>query len=200
MRYTFIRGDAIDLDFSVRPRKAHWALGYLAMMWASYMNHTRERCIHFIGDNQGVQGWVRFGEDTAQAFETGTVACAGSAPLRYESGAQTLNITEHPSKKFLKPFFYGLVDGDGDATTDDTMVYIMIFNQAESIRFALWNFITDSSGQPDPRSPAWDWQFVIRNPEIDRRYGYKARVIYKPFAGEADVRREYEAWKAGVPE
>ena len=51
---------------------------------------------------------------------------------------------------------------------------------------------------PDTHSPAWDWQFVIREPEIDKEYGYRARVVYKPFSGRKEVREEYVNWRAKI--
>ena len=36
------------------------------------------------------------------------------------------------------------------------MAYAMMFDQEAPIRFALWNYIRDESGRPDPHSPAWD--------------------------------------------
>ncbi len=198
MKYTLVGENAVDLEFAATPTTAKFPLGYAAMMWASYMNHTRDRTIHFYGKSDQ-EGWVSFGDDTDDGFETGTVSYYGVADLPYEESAETLNVIEHPKKKFLLPFFYGLVDGDGDpATTDDTMVYIMMFDQVAPIRFALWNFNRDATGKPDPTRPAWDWQYVIRGPELGKTYGYKARVVYKPFVSPEDVRREYETW-AGNP-
>jgi hypothetical protein len=195
LKYTFVGDNAIDIEFKATPTKNKADLGYLAFMWASYMNHTRERRIHFWGKEGDREGWLSFGDDTDEGFETGTVSCHGVADLPYEEGAQTLNLIEHPTKKFIRPFYYGLVDGDGDqGTTGDIMAYIMMFDQLETIRFAMWNFIRRRNGEPDPHSPAWDWQFVIRNPEPGRTYGYKARMVYKPFKGIEDVEREYETW------
>ena len=97
----------------------------------------------------------------------------------------------------LSRFYFGLVDGDGQiGASDDTMVYIMMFDRRESIRFAMWNFYRDETGQPDVHSPAWNWQFVIRNPVVGQQYGYRARVVYKPWAGREDVAREYQRWHA----
>jgi hypothetical protein len=156
------------------------------------------------------QGWVVFGEDTGDGFETGTISCSGVPHLPYEAGQipnmviagqtvnpQTINIVEHPSKKFLLPFYYGLVAGDGGddpSKENTTMAYIMMFDQKEAIRFALWNFLTDAAGQPDRHSPAWDWQFVIRHPQIGRTYCYRARMMYKPFVNAEDIKREYIDW------
>lgn len=197
MTYRFSAPNAIDLTFSATPGAARFPKGYAVFMWASYMNRTRERTIHFLGSDGVHEGWTAFGEDIEGGFETGTVSFAGVPDLPYEEGAQTLNLVEHPSKKFRKPFYYGLIDGDNNLETqDDTLAYIMMFDQTEAIRFAMWNFIKDAAGRPDPHSPAWDWQYVIRNPEPGKTYGYRARVVIKPFAGCEDVEREYEAWRA----
>jgi hypothetical protein len=199
MTYAVAAPNALDLTFKVTPHARRFPLGYCAFMWASYMNCTRERRIHFVGRDAGHEGWISFGDDLENGFETGTVSFFGVPDLPYEEGAQTLNLVEHPAKKFLKPFYYGLIDGDNDlATRDDTLAYIMMFDQTESIRFALWNFITDSSGKPNPHSPAWDWQYVIRHPEPGKAYTYRARVVIKPFLGPEDVEREYETWRASL--
>jgi Cellulase (glycosyl hydrolase family 5) len=199
LKYTLAADNAIDLEFAVTPTREEWGQGYLAIMWASYMNHTRDRLIHFYGKDGDKEGWVQFGVDTDDGFETGTIRCDGAAPLPYEEGAQTLNLIEHPTKTFLEPFYYGLVDGDGKPDTqDDTMAYIMMFDQNAAIRFAMWNFAQNAAGDPDPHSPAWDWQFVIRGPKVGTTYRYRARVLYVPFTTADDIRRMYRQWQDGL--
>lgn len=201
MRYT-LNGDAVDMEFRATPPHDRFPLGYCAFMWASYMNHTRDRRIYFYGMNGDTEGWLAFGEDIADTkggFETGTISYKGVPDLPYEEGAKTLNVLENPTKKFILPFYYGLVDGDGDMdTTGDTMAYVMMFEQRETMRFALWNFIRNASGEADTHSPAWDWQFVIRNPEAGKTYGYKARVLYVPFTSREDIKEEYERWASSL--
>ncbi|MBL7646978.1 MAG: hypothetical protein JNK74_12400 [Candidatus Hydrogenedentes bacterium] len=197
MTYTFVEPDAIDMTFSATPTRESWPQGYLAFMWASYMARTVERPIHFWGTTGGEESWLQFGEATsdAQGFETGTVAAKGVAPLPYEAESKSLNIIEHPAKHFVLPFYFGLIDGDHDlATKDDTLAYILMFNQIEPMRFALWNFIKDESGKPDPHSPAWDWQYVIREPKVGQTYGYKMRVVVTLFTSREDVLARYSAW------
>jgi hypothetical protein len=194
MTYTLVAPNAIDMTFKATPTEDRFPLGYAAFMWASYMNRTRERRIHFIG----TEGWTSFGDDVKDGFETGTVSYAGVPDLPYEPDAQALNIIEHPTKKFTKPFYYGLVDGDHDLETqDDTLAYIMMFDQTEEMRFAMWNFMKDEDGQFDPHSPAWDWQFVIRDPKPGKTYAYRARVLIKPFTDREDIEQEYRQWKSG---
>ncbi|MCL4693191.1 MAG: cellulase family glycosylhydrolase [Candidatus Hydrogenedentes bacterium] len=200
MRFT-LNGDTVDMEFRATPTEDRFPLGFAAFMWASYMNHTRERRFYFYGMDGDREGWLSFGEDTEDGFETGTIAYHGVPPLPYEEGAQTLNLIEHPAKTFLLPFYYGLVDGDGNPEThDDTMAYVMMFDRKEPMRLALWNFIKNAAGKFDPHSPAWDWQFVIRDPVPGQTYGYRARVLYVPFTSAEDIRGAYEEWIASLPE
>jgi hypothetical protein len=197
MTYSFVEPDIIDMAFTATPTREVWPQGYLAFMWASYMARTVERPIHFWGTTGGDERWLQFGEATAdaQGFETGTVAAKGVVPLPYEAESKTLNIIEHPEKRFVLPFYFGLIDGDQDlATKDDTLAYILMFDQIAPMRFALWNFIEDESGKPDPHSPAWDWQYVIRDPKVGQRYGYKMRVVVTPFVSREDVLARYRVW------
>ncbi len=87
------------------------------------------------------------------------------------------------------------MDGDHDLkTTNDSLLYLVLFDQTEPIRFAMWNFIKNKAGNPDTHSPAWDWQYVVRNPKVGMSYGYMARVVVKPFKGIEQIWREYQTW------
>jgi hypothetical protein len=200
MTYTFADRDTIDIGFSVTPTQERFRQGYAAFMWAGYLACARDRKIHFYGVDGSREGWVTFGEDVAVGFETGTISCQGVAPLPYERDSQALNIVEHPSKHFLKPFYYGLIDGDHDlATTNDTLAYIMMFDQTTTIRFAMWNFVRDAAGHPDPHRPAWDWQFVIQKPVLGRQYRFRARLVIRPFVSREEILHMYEKWAGPLP-
>jgi len=199
LTYTLVGSNAIDLDFSATPAQERFGQGYAALMWASYLACTRDRKIHFFGVDGDREGWVAFGENEGDSFETGTVSFRGTEPLPRESGSQTLNIVEHPTKHFSKPFYYGLVDGDHDLeTTNDTLAYVMMFDQEAPIRFAMWNFVKDAAGAADPHRPAWDWQFVIHQPEAGRQYRYHARLLIQPFTSREEILELYETWSKAL--
>ncbi len=196
MRYDLSTAGQIDLDFQCTPKDVkRYSQGFAAMMWASYMNRTLNRNIRFWGQNGEHVGWVDFGTDPEGKLEVGTVAHIDAPPLPFEDGAQTLNLIPHPKKKFILPFYYGFLDGDHDlTTTNDKLLYLVLFDQTQPIRFAMWNFIRNKQGEPDTHSPAWDWQYVIRNPQVDKRYAYRMRIVVKPFSGEEQIWGEYQRW------
>ncbi|MDG1890114.1 MAG: hypothetical protein P8L18_02290 [Verrucomicrobiota bacterium] len=195
MVYDFSHKDQIDMVFSCTPTIERFSMGFAAMMWASYMHRCVDRRIHFWGAVDGIPQWTSFGEDLDSGFETGTVAHIGAEPLPYEQGAQILNLVEHPQKSFITPFYYGLLE---NPRTDTPLLYLVFFDQTESIRFAMWNFMRDPQGQPDTHSPAWDWQYVIQEPVRGTQYGYRARVVVKPFQGEDQIKAEYLRWQTAV--
>ncbi len=195
MVYDLSRSEQVDLVFECTPTEDLYPLGFAAMMWASYMNRALDRRIHFWGTEGSRTGWVAFGDGEGEEIEIGTVSHSKVPDLPYEEGAQTLNLIENPDKKFITPFYYGLLDGDHNLeTTDDKLLYLVLFDQADSIRFAMWNFYKDESGLPNTHSPAWDWQYVIQNPKVDQSYMYRARVVVKPWEGEAQIWEEYRRW------
>lgn len=196
MVYNFSKTDQIDLTFECKPTRDLYPQKFVAMMWASYMHRTHDRKIHFWGKEGSRTGWVAFGEGTGNQFEVGAVAHSGTPELPSEEGAQTLNLSTHPTKKFITPFYYGLIDGDHDLeTTNDKLLFLVLFDQTDPIRFAMWNFFKDQAGNPDTHSPAWDWQYVIRNPQPGKRYGYRARVVIKPYQGKDQIWNEYHKWE-----
>ncbi len=192
--YTLSGENAVDLVFDVTPRKNCFPKGYLVLMFASYLNFARDGVIHFPGIDKGGEGWTSLGAPGPDGKpECGNVPMAGAPLLGFDPEVVELNMRDHPDKRFTRPFYYGLTDGDADyATTDDDMVVIMMFEPADQVRFALWNWTGN------PRNPAWDWHFVPRNPEAGKTERFRARMVFKPFAGRDDVEAEYARWRGSL--
>jgi hypothetical protein len=199
MTYSFTAPDTIDMTFRTTPTEDRFPLDYVCYMWASYLACARDRKIHFLGLENGEEGWTSFGHTLADGkIETGTVAYAHTDPLAYEPGAQALNIVESNTKQFREPFYYGVLENGENESSEGILAYIMMFDQSASIRFAMWNFAQDKNGGPDTHRPAWDWQFVIRRPEPGRTYGYRARLVIRRVSGRDDIATLYRDWTASL--
>ena len=187
MRYAYSGQHAIDMEFEVTPRANEAPLGSLVFMWASYMHAVMNRNLIFPGIRDGVEGWTEFGGGPSGG---GTIGGVGQPDVKWEKGADALNLAVQPSIHFTEPVYYGLVDGDQDwETADDAMAFIMMFDSPENTRFAVWNW------GDDLHSTAWDWQYVLRNPEVGRTYKHRARLVYKRFQDREDVLAEYRSWQ-----
>lgn len=204
MSYTLADGPCLDMTFKTTLRNP-LERSYLVYMWASYIKAARDQCIHFSGarevysPKEGYQKarlqQVRFGEREISPGknENAIVPYLGMPELERENIPAYINIDDAERCAFVLPFFYGVMDGDGDLNTQgDDMLYLMMFDQAEPVRFVMFDF----SG--DTHQPVWDWQYVIRHPEPGRTYQYRARLVYKPFQGADDAAKEYVTWLKGL--
>jgi hypothetical protein len=51
---------------------------------------------------------------------------------------------------------------------------------------------------PANPKPAADFQYVVHHPVSGQTYGFRARMLWKPWVSEGDCLTEYENWRAVV--
>lgn len=69
------------------------------------------------------------------------------------------------------------------------MVFAYFFDTPEIIRFS------QSPTGGGRLNPAWDFQYLVPNPQVGKKYSFRVRMLYKPFVSEDDISNEYERWK-----
>ena len=186
---------AIDFEFACRPNNAS-ILGdrnYAVFFFANYMNDVADPAIHFRGiQAEGAEEqWIRAEAPQGQHVDYrggGTYRGINAAPLAYDVDHDfKLNLWSYEYPRYTAPFYYG--------RAANGMVMMLMFESPDSadeeIRFSLFKFKLDRH----PR-PAWDFQYVVRNVEAGRRYGFRGRLIWKPFVSEEDCWETYRAWQA----
>ena len=62
----------------------------------------------------------------------------------------------------------------------------------DEIRFTLFKYKVKAQGP----KPALDYEYVVHKIEAGQEYGYKARVVWKPFVSPEDCLDEYQKWAA----
>ena len=72
-----------------------------------------------------------------------------------------------------------------------TQLYHTLQDSSEIIRF------TQSPTGGGKLNPAWDYQYLIPDPEAKKEYGFNVRIVYKPFISNDDIKQEYEKWEKG---
>lgn len=199
----------LDMTFRAKPTENVWPKGWLGFMWANYVDAAIDRRIYFWGrdPSNNQWGWCSYGDSNGTApgggelIDQGIIPLIGSKDLPFDPWSPsfpTHNFSDdYEGREFRVPLYYGLVDGDGNfSTTGDTMCFLMMFDQWVPIRFALFNF----SG--NTHRPAWDWQYIVRNPQIGKTYSYRARFAYFPWRGEGqgriDVLKEFYKWRISL--
>jgi len=91
-------------------------------------------------------------------------------------------VINEPNKCPFTGFYYGLVDD---------YCFLMIFREPE---FYFW---TGCSGAT-VRNPSWDYGIAGSAMKAGEQRSFHLRLVYKPFAGVADVMSEVEAFRGGL--
>ena len=183
-RFTVREPHYIDMDFTCIPRAETFDRGYIGLFWASYINTRADREYYFIGHRPGEKKkeWIKLLPSSHMGKNT----------VRYENDDRDPTFIEnYPPRLFNNysdyvysyPFYYG---------KRGEMVYAIMFEQESSVRFTH----SPTSGMPmgPDASPAWDFHFLFYDYKVGEKYGFKARVVYKPFISREDIIQEYENW------
>jgi hypothetical protein len=196
LKYALAKPHYIDVDFRCIPhnKQLFGARGYAVLFFADYMNNVADVALHFRGvEGPGAQEkWIA--GDAPKGHPDwnggGTYRSLAAAGLEYDKDHNfKLNSWSYDWPRFTKPFYYG--------RAAQGMVFILMFNKMYSgedeIRFSLFKFKL-----PRHPRPAWDFQYVIRNIQEGKQYGFKARLVWKKFVSAEDCLKEYEDWKASL--
>jgi len=184
------------MDFRCTPHDASLFgdRGYAVLFFANYMNDVEDLALHFRGKTgpDADEAWIAADAPPGHADwnQGGTYRSIDAADLAYDSDHNfRLNSWSYDWPKFTQPFYYGR------ATRGMTlmMMFDRMHSDVDEIRFSLFKFKT----KRHPR-PAWDFQYVIKQIETDRLYGFRARLAWKPFVSAEDCEREYADWRTSL--
>ncbi|HIG30759.1 MAG TPA: polysaccharide deacetylase family protein [Verrucomicrobiales bacterium] len=195
LNYSLTNKNAIDFTFRCRVKnpEVFGERNYAVFFFANYMNDVADSALHFIGIERegGAEKWIRAEAPSGHPDYNGggTYRRVQADPLEYDKDHNfKLNLWSYDAPRFSKPFYYGLASND--------MVMILMFDpmhsQTEEMRFSLFKFKL-----PRHPRPAWDFQYVIRQIEKNRPYGFSGRMVWKPFVSREDCLQEYLNWSRG---
>ncbi len=168
----------VDMDFRCVPRKAGLAGNVLGVFWASYINAPEDKSLYFLSEGSSLDApkWAQYctlqhGRDSTVCSEKDTV------DIEFEGGSGALFRSMAPLR-YSEPFFYG-------RTADHVLIFI--FAPGPVIRFSHSPSGGGRTEAGDAQHPAWDFQLIIPDYEVGREYSLNMRLVYKPWAGRADV-------------
>lgn len=175
----------IDVTYRAIPRKSEFTGGFLGIFWASYINGPLDKSIYFLraGSTREAPQWFQFASQVHGRDST-VLSTGDKTDLAMGNDPTSLYRNISPIR-YAEPFYYGRFRD---------MALIYIFKPNPYLRFAHSPSGGGRSASGDDANPAWDFQMVIPNPEVGREYGLDMRVVYKPWAGRADVLREVRSW------
>ena len=183
-RFTVTEPHYIEMEFTCIPRAETFDRGYIGLFWASYINTKVDKGYYFIGRKTL--------EDQKQWVEINSPAHNIESSVRYELDERDPSFVEqYPPRLFNNyldyrysyPFYYG---------RRGKMAWLLMFEQAGPVRFSH----SPTSGAPvgPGTEPAWDFHYLFYDYKVGEKYGFKARLAYKPFVSREDIIEEYEKW------
>lgn len=171
----------IDIIFRCRlHNQQYFPHGYIGMFWASYINNPPDRNIYFSGLTEGRSDhyWI-----SAFSEKHGIKATHRSITDKHNfffaPNFHATLVNNYSDYRYTSPFYYGRFHN---------MALAFFFKSSEIIRFS------QSPTGGGATNPAWDFQYIIPDPKLGKEYKFKARMVYKPFINNEDIRQEYEKW------
>lgn len=175
----------IDVNYRATPTHNRFTGDFLGIFWASYINAPEDKSIYFRGTDSpsAPPRWLQFSTQL-HGRDASVLPLAATAPL--PSADDPASLYRNPSPlRYTEPFFYGRI---GD------MVLVYIFQPNPHLRFAQSPTGGGRTPAGDDTNPAWDFQLLIPHPQPKQEYVLNLRLVYKPWAGRADVLAEVKKY------
>ena len=174
LRYRMLEDGAIEMTLECIPRARSFKHGYVGLFWASYIDRPESLDIHFKGhgaDEPAAARWIR-GVTPAH----GTFSTHLATDDRREFGRDDdfpLTLVFNLSKyRYAQPWYYGVSHG---------MALVLMFRPQDEIR------LSQSPSGGGQGNPAWDFQYMIGDYEVGRRYQMVMRAAYLPFESAGQI-------------
>ncbi|MBM3853332.1 MAG: hypothetical protein FJ399_09265 [Verrucomicrobia bacterium] len=178
----------LDVTFTLQPHHQSYPGGFLGVFWASYINEPDDKSIHFLeaGSTLDAPRWVQFSSQVHGRDAT-VRRHDDHRDFAMEPDPRALYRNFSPLR-YAEPFFYGRI-------RDHVLIYL--FEPNPFLRFAQSPTGGSRNAAGDGSNPAWDFQLVMPEAEAVKGVRLAMRLVYKPWAGRADVLREVRNWRAG---
>ena len=183
--FELVQPHYIDVTFQcIIHSKEFFKHNYAGLFWASYIHAPEDKHIYFWGrkKDESTDQWVsafskKHGVKSTHLYEN------DKENIYFAPNFNATLASHFSDYVYSEPFYFGRFHN---------MALAYLFDRAQGIRFS------QSPTGGGAKNPAWDFQFIIPNFKVGKVYSFKARVVYKPFAGAEDIMAEYRNWKNGL--
>ena len=180
-RFKLVEPHYLDMSFRCKPTQHAFAHGYIGLFWASYINAPDDKSIYF----RNAKLWQQL--CTQRHNDESTVRHRDDKlDLRFSDGFPNCLFRNYSPLRYDVPFYYGHF-------REQTAIFM--FDRTSGIRFTHSPSGGGANPQRQTTNPAWDFQYLLPNYEVNKEYGFRARVVYRERCDREEVLREYAAWR-----
>jgi hypothetical protein len=180
-RLTLAPPHYLDMHFRCTPRQHAFRQGWLALFWASYINAPDDKSMYFRHGRLWHQLCTHAHNDESTLRHSDD-----RVELRFAEGYRNALYRNFSPLRYDEPLYYGLY---GD------MVAIMMFDRTSGIRFTHSPSGGGVNMERQTTNPAWDFQFLVPQFEVNREYSFRARLAYRPRCDRTAILQELADWQ-----
>jgi hypothetical protein len=184
-RYRMLEDGTIELTVEFIPRSETFTNGYVGLFWASYINQPESLDIHFKG-RETVQStgskWLR-GVTPSHGVNATHLAVHDDRVFAHDREFPLTLVFNRSDLRYTEPWYYGVSHG---------MALVQMFRPQDRIR------ISQSPTGGGFGCPAWDFQHLVEDYEVDRRYQIVMRAMYVPFQSREQIERVSETHRRAL--
>lgn len=194
--FTLTEADYIDIEVKCLFHKPEFFKhGYAGLFWASYIDAPDDPRMYFLGTEEDNKEPRWIGAWSGEHGKESTHRQISDHRDWYYAPNFNATLANHYSNyRFVEPYFFGRFHN---------MVLAFLFDANQEIRFSQ----SPTGGSlhftliPEPgqlTNPAWDFQWIIPDPQPNKEYTLKTRMVYKRYMSPEDISREYQSWSPGI--
>ena len=185
-RFQLVAPHYLDMSFRCMAHQPVFPRGYLALFWASYINAPADKSMYFRGGLDGQKNlWTQF--CTQWHNDQSTVRHRDdSFEMTFPPGGRDALFKSLSRFRFDQPFFYG---------NFDDLMWLVMFDRAEGIRLTHSPSGGGENFSLQTTNPAWDFQFLVQNPEVMKEYSFRVRTVLRRRCSRDELLREFMMWK-----
>jgi hypothetical protein len=156
----------------------------VGLFWASYIHQPGSLDIHFKGhraDEPPAARWIR-GVTPAHGVLSTHLASDDDRTFAHDPEFPLTLVFNRSRYRYSQPWYYGVSHG---------MALVFIFQPKDRIR------MSQSPSGGGAGNPAWDFQHLIAEYEVGRRYQMVMRAMYLPYESPEQIETASKPhWKA----
>jgi hypothetical protein len=174
----------IDMTFRCRATQHVFQHNYIGLFWASYINAPDDKSMYFRhGERWHQLCTQRHNDESTVRRQDDNVT------LRFSDGFPEALFRNLSPLRYDEPFFYGRFREH---------VAIMMFERTPRIRFTHSPSGGGFNRERQTTNPAWDFQYFVPQYEVNRDYGFRMRLAYRPACTRREILQEVERWLASL--
>lgn len=183
--FRLTKPDAVDFTFRFVPRQHAFHFGHIGLFWASYIAAPDDKSMYFLGGVENNRGWQQL---CTPAHNNQSTVCKRGfrRPLQFADSFRDCLHRNISVLVYDEPFFYGHFRN---------MTLLYLFDADERLRLTHSPSGGGFSTAQNTSNPAWDFQFVLPQFEVNREYAFRGRLIYRPHMSRSDILGEWSHWR-----